>query len=336
MNYANFTSNFKGMKMDSKQFMMPLFALAILSLINGCTKIADEEDLRGNEQRLFNLYVASRYPDAVPQADGLYFINFKAGTGISPGEDDWVLVNHVCYIIPDDYIYETYIKDVAVDQQLFDSAAMYGPYKMLNGQRNEGLTEGLGMMKEGGKATFLFTSDLGYGADGTAAIAGYKSLKYEVELLKVIKDMDAYEQSKIDAYLDTIPHYDTIQDAESGATMYYIKDRETEGDFVVDDSLITMAYKGYLTDGRVFDEKTSDDPLEFVSGEGNFISGWDLGLKKLREGESARFVIPYELAYGIAGQNVEGTALRAVPPYETLLFDVEILNVVSPSAKTDK
>ncbi|MEN8226880.1 MAG: FKBP-type peptidyl-prolyl cis-trans isomerase [Bacteroidota bacterium] len=314
------------MKFTIKNIVHIIAAIAGIVLITACKEDTDDQDKTDQEQRFFDLYVGANYPDVVPQSNGLYFLEHKAGTGSSPDSDDWVMVNHVCYKIPEDIIYESYVENVAIDHQFYDTIAMYGPYKMLNGSRNPGLTEGLTLMSEGSQATIFFTSDLGYGSEGEGKVSPYESLKYEVELLEVIKDMDAYEQAKIDTYMDTVPQYDTIHDPETDAIMYYIIDEATDGKQVATDSLIEVAYKGYLIDGRVFDEKTAAAPLEMKVGGVEVINGWDLGLLKLKEGEKARFIIPYQLGYDEAGSEAE-SGLRVVPPYETLLFDIEIISV---------
>ena len=117
------------------------------------------------------------------------------------------LVNHVAYLLPDDDVYDSYIENVARDNRFYDAAAMYGPYKMYNGTNVEGLKEGISMMREGGEATFMFTSDLGYGSANSGSVGAYRSLKYEVELLEVLgmDNLDAYEAAKILTYLDTMP-----------------------------------------------------------------------------------------------------------------------------------
>lgn len=291
-----------------------------------CTDDVSEQDRRAQEQRFFDLYVGGHYPDVQPLSSGIYYIEHKAGTGNSPDADDWMLVNHVSYTIPEDNIYESYIEDVAIDNRFYEEGVMYGPYKMLNGSVTEGLQEGMMLMKEGGQATIFFTSDLGYGVNGTGDVSPYTSLKYEIELLEVIPDIEAYEQARIAAYVDTIPTADTIYHPETDSYMYYMIDQATTGDPVVNDSLVDVAYKGYLMDGRVFDERTADDPLSITVGKES-ITGWDLGLLRLKEGEKARFVIPYPLAYGESGREVPNTGLRAIPPYETLLFDIEILSI---------
>ena len=194
----------------------PIFiALTVNMLVASCTKDITTQDRRAQEQRFFDLYVAANYPNVEPQPNGLYYLEHKAGTGAVPDEDDWLMVNHVCYIIPEDEVYESYLENVAIDNGLYDSVALYGPYKMQNGEITEGLKEGILKMKEGGQATIFFTSDLGYGSEVSGKINSYQSLKYEIELLEVIKDIDAYEQAKIDSYMDTITNADTIYDPDT-------------------------------------------------------------------------------------------------------------------------
>jgi len=295
-----------------------------------CTEETAEEDQGAKEQRYLNIYATSSYPDVEPQPSGLYFIDNTLGEGASPDTFDWVLVNHVCYIIPDENIYESYIENVAEDNNLdLNKVAMYGPYKMQNGTRNAGLTEGLGLMREGGEATMFFSSDLGFGPNGNGTVGTYQSLKYEIELLEVIPDMDAYELAKIASYMDTVAVYDTIHDPVTDAVMYYMIDFATDGAPVGIDSTIQVAYRGYLTDERQFDESAEGAPYEFKVGdflaETSPISGWHLGLVKFKLGEKGRLVIPYQLAYG-EEEKTSGN-LRTMPPYETLVFDVEIVSV---------
>lgn len=311
----------------NRRFNILYIAILANVLTTACTGEAADDDKGAMEQRFFDIYQESRYPGSEPLESGLFFLEESVGEGASPDEDDWVLVKHVSYIIPDEYIYESYIENVADDNNLDpNKIAMYGPYKMLPGAINEGLTEGLSRMHEGGEATMFFTSKLGFGETGNGSIGGFTSLKYEVELLEVIPDIDAYEQGHIDAYMDTVAVSDTIHDPIEDVVMYYMIDHATDGKAIGLDSVITVAYKGYLADGRVFDESSEEDSASFTVGP-DVIYGWEIGLQRMKEGEIGRLVIPYQLAYGETGRRDQTSGLMMLPPYETLFFDIEILKV---------
>jgi FKBP-type peptidyl-prolyl cis-trans isomerase len=324
----------------NKRLNILFIAITILAVFftSACTEETVEVDKGAKEQRFFDVYAASKYPDVEPLASGLYFDENSVGTGASPAKDDWVLINHVNSIIPDEYVYESYIENVADDNNLdISKVAIYGPFKFLISTTNEGLTEGLGLMREGGEATMFFTSALGFGETGNGTVGAYQSLKYEVELLEVIPDMDAYELAKIASYMDTVAVYDTIHDPTTDAVLYYMIDYATDGAPVAIDSTIEVAYRGYLTDERQFDESAEDAPYKFKVGdyqsESSPIAGWHLGLAKFKNGEKGRLVIPNELAYGAEGRT--SGSLRTMPPYETLVFDVEIVSVESDDDEDD-
>lgn len=321
------------------RILIIIIALAAVFLNQACTEETADSDPGADEQRYLDIYMTNTYPDAEPLQSGLYYIEETEGEGNSPDSTEWVLVNHVSYtVVPIYAIYESYIENVADDNNLDpNNVAMYGPYKMQNGTRNLGLMEGLSLMKPGGQATLVFSSDLGYGSTGSGNIPQYSSLKYEIELLEVIPDMDAYELAKIAAYIDTVEVYDTIHDPLTDAVMYYIIDEATDGAPVGVDSIIQVAYKGYLTDERVFDQSAEGLTYDFkvgdFSAETSPIVGWHLGLLKFKDGEKGRLVIPYQLAYG-EEEKTQGS-LRTMPPYETLVFDVEVVSVVGGDEDED-
>lgn len=315
--------------MASSLKIIPLL-LAILAgsiIMKSCEDDSEEKDKLEQEQRFFDLYLAANYPDAEAQPSGIYYKEQKEGNGEMPGDTSWILINYVAYTLPDETVYETYLEHVAIDNRMHDTSALYGPYKTRNDFINEGFTEGLKLMREGGAATFMFTSELGFGSKNSE-VGSYRSLKYEVELLEVIDDILEYEANKIVAYTDTIAGVQSVLDTIENVSMYYVIDESTDGATVATDSTIEVAYKGYLIDGRVFDESAEDSGLTFTvdDEENGIIAGWDLGLKNFKEGEKGRLIIPHELAYGDYGQySAKGNV--SIPPYETLVFDVEILSV---------
>ena len=86
--------------------------------------------------------------------------------------------------------------------------------------------------------------------------------------------------------------------------------------------MVSVHYKGQLSDGTVFDSSYKrNQPIDFNLGVGQVIPGWDEGIQLLKIGDKARFVIPSDLAYGSRG------AGGVIPPNATLIFDVELMNV---------
>ena len=317
----------------------PIVAIiAAILYTSSCTKDNTEQNALDAEQRFFDIYMGANYPDLVPEQSGLFYLENTEGSGVMPGDSTWVLINHVAYTIPEEQVVDTYIERVAADNRMLDTSsidgdALYGPYKIRNGLINDGFTEGLSLMKVGGEATFMFTSELGYGSKNTGDLTAYTSLKYEVQLLEILgEDIEAYETEKVIAYTDSIGGADTIYDAFEDEIMYFVVDESTDGTPVDIDSTVQIAYKGYLIDGRVFDESVGENYYTFVVGdydaETSPIRGWHRGLERFKEGEKGRLIIPHLLAYGPLGKYTNSNHV-AIPPYETLVFDVEVISVVA-------
>ena len=83
---------------------------------------------------------------------------------------------------------------------------------------------------------------------------------------------------------------------------------------------VVCHYEGFLVDGTVFDSSYQrGEPATFPLNQ--VITGWTEGLQLMQEGAKYRFFIPYRLGYG---ENGAGTI---IPPYSTLIFDVELVKV---------
>ena len=80
-------------------------------------------------------------------------------------------------------------------------------------------------------------------------------------------------------------------------------------------------YEGTLIDGTLFDSSVRrGQPAVF--GVNQVIKGWDEALQLMSEGAKWKLYIPSELAYGAAG------AGEMIPPHSTLIFEVELLEVL--------
>ncbi len=94
--------------------------------------------------------------------------------------------------------------------------------------------------------------------------------------------------------------------------------------------IVAVDYVGRsFSTGEVFDSSEGRDPITFELGAGRVIPGWDQGIAGLQIGERARLTIPPDLAYGETG------AAPAIGPNETLVFDVQLVDILPPPEPTD-
>lgn len=103
---------------------------------------------------------------------------------------------------------------------------------------------------------------------------------------------------------------------ESG--VYYVIEEEGTGtEHPTVNSQIHIEYKGYFTDGEVFDEGTlGPNPPAFLSG---FIEGWKIGIPFFKKGGEGILLIPSDLAYGPSGRG-------SIPPNTPLVFDIKLID----------
>lgn len=86
------------------------------------------------------------------------------------------------------------------------------------------------------------------------------------------------------------------------------------------ESTVKVHYEGTLLNGTVFDSSyRRNEPIEF--GLNQVIRGWTEGVQLMPIGSKFKFFIPYDLGYGENGGGPIG-------PYETLIFEVELLDIV--------
>lgn len=108
------------------------------------------------------------------------------------------------------------------------------------------------------------------------------------------------------------------------------------GDAVVSGQAVAVHYTGWVYDhtkpegkGEKFDSSLSPPPgrpplpFNFMLGAGRVIKGWDQGVVGMKPRGKRTLIIPPALAYG----DRQGLPF---PPGSTLIFDVELLNVLSP------
>jgi len=136
------------------------------------SKKAAEVKARANKEAgLTYLKTNSNKPGVKTTASGLQYKHTTEGKGLSPDANDKVTVHY---------------HGTLIDGSVFDSSVDRGqPATFGLNQVIPGWTEGLQLMKEGGKTTFYIPSELAYKDRAQGKIAANSTLVFEVELIKV-------------------------------------------------------------------------------------------------------------------------------------------------------
>lgn len=139
--------------------------------------------------------------------------------------------------------------------------------------------------------------------------------------LQELEAADAKEKSaEGEEFLVENAKRDEVTVTESG--LQYEVLATGEGEKPTAESTVRTHYHGTFTNGEVFDSSVDrGQPAEFPVG--GVIAGWTEALQMMTEGSKWRLYVPYSLAYGERGS--QGT----IPPYATLIFEVELLAIVS-------
>jgi len=217
------------------------------------------------------------------------------------------------------------------DSLIFDSYKNSKPYYIPSDEPTLGSV--LQVLHKGDSAQFMVSSDtLFLKSFGQPRPAGIK----EGALIKfVVKVEDVYNQEEMRKKISEQNGEIRIKDSvacetylksltgvtKTASGLNYIVVKSSTGKQAIKNSKVTVKYKGMLLDGTIFDQSKPENPtFNFVVGLGQVIPGWDEGLAIMKEGESFKFIIPYQLAYGPQGAG-------PIPPFSSLIFEVELLKV---------
>ena len=111
-----------------------------------------------------------------------------------------------------------------------------------------------------------------------------------------------------------------VEPNESG--LIYVQVKKGTGAQAKAGDMVKVHYTGKLISGEIFDSSIErNKPIEFTLGVGQVIPGWDEGISMMKVGEKAKLIIPSKIAYGPNGIK------DVIPPYSTLVFDVELISV---------
>jgi FKBP-type peptidyl-prolyl cis-trans isomerase FklB len=147
----------------------------------------------------------------------------------------------------------------------------------------------------------------------------FNEIHQRLQAAKQEKFAEVVEQGA--AFLADNAKRDEVTTTESGL-QYEVINSSDSSESPTASSTVRTHYHGTLLDGTVFDSSYDrGQPAEFPVG--GVIKGWTEALQMMNVGDKWRLYVPSELAYGEQG------AGGAIGPFATLIFDVELLEIIS-------
>lgn len=126
-------------------------------------------------------------------------------------------------------------------------------------------------------------------------------------------DFTAENEAEIQAYITA----NNLAPQKSNSGLYYIIDEQGTGARPKLSDRVKVAYKGYFTNGEVFDENPEGLSFAVLA---NLIPGLAEGINYFNAGGKGKLIIPSNLAYGNRGN-------EQIPPGAVVIFDIELLYV---------
>ncbi|MFK7982327.1 MAG: FKBP-type peptidyl-prolyl cis-trans isomerase [Saprospiraceae bacterium] len=276
------------------KYLLPILFLGFLFSNCGDDLVAPEIDpvkQLATDKALIKDYLVANNLTASESASGLHYIIEEAGTKGFIGPSSRVNV---------------LLKGYFLDGSTFDDTGDCSPITISVGDVIDGFQEGIQLFNVGGKGTIFLPSAIAFGITGNGPIAANTVIAFDIEIV----DQKEFESDKIRNYLTD----NNIVADSTLSGIYYIITESGAGESPTASSTVTVAYKGYLADGTVFDESNPTATFE-LSG---VIRGWQEVLPLLKKEGAGTFLIPSNLAYGESGSG-------SIPSNTMLIFDIVLL-----------
>lgn len=298
------------MKKDTKSFLWYLLvavAVSILTLV-GCQSNAKKTTpvstpIPATPTVLSTTQVTDQttvvLTGSITTQDGLQYLEEVPGDGPSPEVGDVVVMNYKVSLPDGTELYNTFKSNQT-------SSAVWGHHQLLPGWE-----EGIGLMKQGGKAKFVLPPELAFGAQGNDSVPPNSQIIMEVELVSVKP-----------APMPVSVTPDQLKSMENGEQYYDIS--VGDGTEAISGTTVTTEYtiwvSGTTSDEFIVSSETSQ-PATFVVGHGNKVfAGWEQGVIGMKAGGERLLIIPPELALGAPGSGL-------IPANATLIMQIKLTDV---------
>ena len=305
-------------------------------LMSGCLKDEWEEEKK-QEKINRDAYIKSLEDEGytVIAEDGIYYAIVTEGTGASPTEYDYIIIDFTG-TKTDNSIIETTDASRADDwfyYQYYDHY-VFGPKKILLGNSIAGFIIGVKKMKEGGRSIIIIPSELGYWRNE------YETVIYDTELLKVIKDPVAFDSLQVLSYVNNMTNpvlYKDIYYSEEEAVIDYGDTLTIDaGDsvsvrfnsyYILEDTIILFESNFYDNNALEFIySPTATAPSEYLPYTNGFLNALDT----MYIGTEATVLVPYEQGYQEEGYRHPTYNYIIVPEFTSLVYDILVEDVKKP------
>ena len=135
--------------------------------------------------------------------------------------------------------------------------------------------------------------------------------------IKVNGDMIQVNKDVIEKYIKR--HKWEMQETETG--LYYLVYSQTSDIEVKSGDVVEFSFKTSLMNGEVLYDSEATGNRKMKIDMNQEESGLNEGLKLMKKGEKAYFILPPHLAFGVAGDSYK------IPPYSVLVYDIEVVDV---------
>lgn len=135
-----------------------------------------------------------------------------------------------------------------------------------------------------------------------------------------IEDFGEYEKVILRQYLEQ----EELDFEPTPSGIYYIPVQQGHGEGIKQGDTISVHFEGRFFSSRIFDStRKRNEPFQFVYGQKwQVVEGLEEAIGMMYPGERAIFIIPSRLAFGQGGSST-----GIVPPFTSVIFDVEIIDV---------
>ena len=137
---------------------------------------------------------------------------------------------------------------------------------------------------------------------------------------KEMADLNRYLVQKDRERIENYIERRDLKMTESPTGLWYQIESEGNGDYLTDNERVVMEYKCSLLDGTTCYSSKESGPEEIVVGRSGIMAGLNQGLRMLKPGGEAVFIIPPYLGYGLKGDG------NKIPARSVIVYEIKILS----------